>query len=156
MVFPISNSIQRLVEKIRRPPLQEVSGHFDFSPRRSTRKLGPANPRKRLYIGFGALHAVLVVVTLVAITKVQAINSALPIISEKHVAIQRYAINFRGSAHDRAIAARDVVLRSTASERQKEIAAIEQLARLHAESAGPLEVLLQTSADAAELRAVYG
>ena len=51
---------------------------------------------KRLYLGFGALLAVLVVVTLVAITKVQAINSALKVNSEEHAAIQRYAINFRG------------------------------------------------------------
>ncbi len=111
---------------------------------------------RRLYIGFGVLLAVLVAVTLVAITKVQAINSALKVNSEEHAAIQRYAINFRGSAHDRAIAARDVVLSSSASERQKEIASIEQLARFYAESAGPLEALLQTSADAAELRVLYG
>ena len=111
---------------------------------------------KRLYLGFGALLAVLVVVTLVAITKVQAINSALQVNSEEHAAIQRYAINFRGSAHDRAIAARDVVLSGSAPERQREIAAIEQLARFYAESAVPLETLLQSSADAGELRVLYG
>jgi methyl-accepting chemotaxis protein len=111
---------------------------------------------KRLYLGFGALLAVLVVVTLVAITKVQAINSALKVNSEEHAAIQRYAINFRGSAHDRAIAARDVVLSSSASDRQREVATIEQLARFYAASAGPLEALLKTSADAAELRVLYG
>ncbi len=111
---------------------------------------------KRLYVGFGALLAVLVVVTLVAIVKVQAMNAALKANSEEHAAIQRFAINFRGSAHDRAIAVRDVVLSGSAGDRQKEVAAIEQLARFYADSAGPLEKLLQTSADAAELRKLYG
>ena len=111
---------------------------------------------KRLYAGFGAVLAVLVVVTLVAIVKVQAINAALKANSEEHAAIQRYAINFRGSAHDRAIAVRDVVLGQSAPDRQKEVAAIEQLARFYADSAGPLEKLLQTSDDIAALRTLYG
>lgn len=110
----------------------------------------------RLYLGFGALLAVLIVVTLVAINKVQAINAALKANSEEHAAVQRFAINFRGSAHDRAIAARDVVLSTSPAERQKEIAAIQQLARFYAESAGPLEALMRTSADSRELQTLYG
>jgi len=112
--------------------------------------------RIRLYAGFGLLLAVLMVVTLVAIAKVQAINTALLANSEEHAAIQRFAINFRGSAHDRAIAVRDVVLSENEVDRRREVAAIEELARFYAASAGPLERLMQSSADAGELRSLYG
>ncbi len=112
--------------------------------------------RQRLYAGFGLILGIIVVLTVMAIAKVQAINTALKANSEEHAAIQRFAINFRGSAHDRAIAVRDVVLSQSVAEREKEIAAIEQLARFYADSAGPLEKLMQTSADTGELRQLYG
>jgi methyl-accepting chemotaxis protein len=112
--------------------------------------------RSRLYLGFGLLLAVLMGVTLVAIAKVQAINTALLANSQEHAAIQRFAINFRGSAHDRAIAVRDVVLSETEADRHREVAAIEELARFYAESAGPLEGLMRSSDDAQELRSLYG
>ena len=67
----------------------------------------------RLYAGFGLILVVMAVVTVVAMFKVNAIDAALRANSEEHVAIQRFAINFRGSAHDRSIATRDVVLSST-------------------------------------------
>ena len=51
--------------------------------------------------------------------------------------IQRYAINFRGSAHDRSIAVRDVVLSASADERSRELATIDRLAKGDA-SAMPL------------------
>ena len=66
--------------------------------------------RQSLYLGFGAMIVVMLGVTLAAIIKVQAIESALKMISEQHAVVQRHAINFRGSAHDRAIAIRDMVL----------------------------------------------
>jgi methyl-accepting chemotaxis protein len=53
---------------------------------------------------------ILAVVAAVAMFKVQTIDAALRVNSEQNALIQRYAINFRGSAHDRAIAVRDVVL----------------------------------------------
>jgi methyl-accepting chemotaxis protein len=111
---------------------------------------------KRLYVGFGLLLAILVGVTAVGMVKVQAINTALKANSEEHAAIQRYAINFRGSAHDRAIAVRDVVLSGSAADVAEELATIDQLARFYADSAGPLEQLLQSSADAEQLRSLYG
>ena len=111
---------------------------------------------KRLYLGFGLMLAILSGVTLVAIARVEAINTALRANSDEHAAVQRYAINFRGSAHDRAIAVRDVVLSESPADRAQEVAAIENLARFYAESAGPLEQLMQGSADAGELGGLYG
>jgi len=111
---------------------------------------------KRLYAGFALILAILVIVTTVAIAKVQAIKEALNANSQEHAAIQRYAINFRGSAHDRSIAVRDVVLSASAADRAKEVAAIDELAKFYAGSAAPLEKLIGTSADATELQRLYG
>jgi len=111
---------------------------------------------KRLHVGFGLMLAILVAVTSVGVFKVQAINDALEANSAEHAAIQRYAINFRGSAHDRAIAVRDVVLSRSAADLAQEVATIAKLASFYADSAGPLEKLLQTSPDAAQLRRLYG
>ncbi len=109
----------------------------------------------RLYAGFGLILALLVAVTGIAMAKVERINSALRANSEEHVQVQRYAINFRGSAHDRSIAVRDVVLGSTPAERQKEIATIAALAAFYAESAGPLEKLIARPGAAPELARLY-
>ena len=82
----------------------------------------------RLYAGFGLILALLIVVTGVAVVKVSRIDQALRDNNNIHVQVQRYAINFRGSAHDRSIAVRDVVLSPTPAERDKEIATIAALA----------------------------
>jgi methyl-accepting chemotaxis protein len=112
--------------------------------------------RSRLALGFGSLLSVLVVVTAMAVVKVQSIKAALQANSAEHALIQRYAINFRGSAHDRSIAVRDVALSKSGDERARELAAIERLAKFYADSAGPLERLLDTSADSGELKPLYG
>lgn len=111
---------------------------------------------KRLNLGFGLMLAILVVVTTIALIKVNAINNALRANSEVHSSIQRFAINFRGSAHDRAIAVRDVVLSNNPAERQKEVATIEALAKFYAESAAPLEGLIDKAEDKIELNRLYG
>ena len=108
--------------------------------------------KQSLYLGFGAMIVVMLGVTLAAIIKVQAIEAALTMSSEQHALVQRHAINFRGSAHDRAIAIRDMVLAETAAERQKEAATIADLAAFYAKSAAPLQQLVESSADAATLR----
>ncbi len=118
--------------------------------------LGKLTVRRRLAVGFGALLGVLVLVTAMAVIKVQSIKVALQANSAEHALVQRYAINFRGSAHDRSIAVRDVALSKTADDRAREVAAIERLAKFYAQSAGPLEALMATSADAAEINALYG
>lgn len=109
----------------------------------------------RLYVGFGLILALLVVLTGIAVVKVERIDDALQINNDIHVQVQRYAINFRGSAHDRSIAVRDVVLSPTAAERDKEIASIAQLADFYAQSAVPLERLITRPGAAPELGQLY-
>jgi methyl-accepting chemotaxis protein len=111
--------------------------------------------RQRLFLGFGAVLLILLGVTLLAVVKVTRIDDALRANAEMHGAIQRFAINFRGSAHDRAIAVRDVVLAGDAASRGQEKAEIERLARFYAESAAPLEKLLASPGAAPELRRLY-
>ena len=111
---------------------------------------------QRLLLGFGLLLAILAGVTFVATSKVSIIDQDLIANSELNAPIQRYAINFRGSAHDRAIAARDVVLSATPADRQKEVATIARLAAFYAESAGPLEKLISAPGADPSLRGLYG
>ena len=109
----------------------------------------------RLYLGFGLILAVLVAVTTVAVFKVQVINESLRANSETNAAVQRYAINFRGSAHDRSIAVRDVVLSANPGDRQSEVAAIDRLAAFYANSAGPLEALIGAPGASPQLATLY-
>ena len=109
----------------------------------------------RLYAAFGLILAVLVAVTGIAMVKVDRIDKALRANSEIHAQAQRYAINFRGSAHDRSIAIRDVVLSTTQAERDKEIATIAGLADFYAQAALPLEKLISSPEAAPELSTLY-
>ena len=111
---------------------------------------------RRLALGFGLMLAIMTTVAGVAVLKVRAIDSALSIVNEEHAKIQRYAINFRGSAHDRSIAIRDVVLAGDAAALQKELARIDDLAAFYAKSATPLASLVAASAQRADIEQLYG
>ena len=111
--------------------------------------------RNRLFLGFGLILAILVALTAVATRKVAVIDASLVAVSEQHARVQRYAINFRGSAHDRAIAVRDVVLGSSPEERAREVATIQKLTAFYAESAGPLEALISAPGAEPELAKLY-
>lgn len=73
---------------------------------------------QRLALGFLALIVLMVMLTVVGIQRVRAIDQRLTQINDVNSVKQRYAINFRGSVHDRAIALRDVVLMDTTADRQ--------------------------------------
>lgn len=96
---------------------------------------------KRLALGFGVVLAMIVVLTVVGIQKVNFIDDTLEEVTEVNAVKQRYAINFRGSVHDRAIALRDVVLVDPA-ELQPVIQQIDRLADFYAKSAGPLDEVI--------------
>ncbi|MDT0137113.1 methyl-accepting chemotaxis protein [Acidovorax sp. PRC11] len=110
---------------------------------------------RRLAAAFGLVVGLLVVVVVIALFKVFAIDHALGANATEHVPIQRYAINFRGSAHDRSIAVRDVVLSATPQQRQHEVEVIASLAAFYAQSAEPLEKIIGQPGAAPELGALY-
>ena len=86
----------------------------------------------RLGLGFGFLVALMLVLTWTSISEVNSINHDLGRINDVNSVKQRFAINYRGSVHDRAIAIRDVVLVASEAERKEAIALIDKLATAYA------------------------
>ena len=103
--------------------------------------------RRRLVIGFGLVLAVMLAITVIGVRNVQTIDQGLTAITDQNSVKQRYAINFRGSVHDRAIAIRDVVLAPDTAALNEEIEFIQQLERFYQESAGPLNRLFNNGGD---------
>lgn len=110
--------------------------------------------RNRLITGFGIILLMLVAVTAISVIQVNKISSSLKIVNEFNSVKQRYAINFRGSVHDRAISVRDVTLADTPEGVAKDVADIERLAEFYAKSAGPLDELMADKKVTDEERAI--
>jgi methyl-accepting chemotaxis protein len=111
--------------------------------------------RSRLIAGFGVVLIALVALTVIAITRVEMVRARLDDIIDVNGVKERYAINFRGSVHDRSIAVRDVTLVS-AAELPSVIDHIHALASQYEESAGPLAKIYAERTDiTAEERAIY-
>jgi methyl-accepting chemotaxis protein len=94
----------------------------------------------RLSIGFGIVLAMMLALSVLSIFKVNAIDNSLQHISEVNNVKQRYAINFRGSVHDRAIALRDVTLVDDA-EISSVVTMIDKLEGDYQRSALPMDAL---------------
>ena len=105
----------------------------------------------RLGLGFFVILALMVAVAVVSALKVGVIDRSMSQISAQAGLKQRYAINFRGSVHDRAIAVRDAVSAADPTFARAQVAEIERLAQLYADSAVLMKAMLaQPSADAVE------
>lgn len=98
--------------------------------------------RARLGAGFAAVLLLLVALTTVSISRISAVNANLTTVNDVNSVKQRYAINFRGSVHDRAIAVRDIILIKSAEERESVLRQIRELTDKYAASAGPLDAML--------------
>ena len=101
----------------------------------------------RLAMGFGAVFVLMIALTGLGIGRVSSIDRMLTRISDVNNVKQRHAINFRGSVHDRSIAARDVVLAADAAALQIELDKIAALADVYAKSATPLDQIFATATD---------
>lgn len=64
----------------------------------------------RIGLGFGVVIVLILLLAGIGIVQINKVNSMLSQINDINAKQQPYAINFRGSVHDRAIAVRDVVL----------------------------------------------
>lgn len=95
----------------------------------------------RIGLGFAAIVSLLVLVTAVGIQRVGFIDSTLEHVSENAAKIQRYAINFRGSVHNRAIAIRDAVLVDNDRDLAHHLNEMTTLENAYTESAGPMDQL---------------
>lgn len=97
------------------------------------------------------LISFLVIITIVGVSKVNTIDEKMSLINDKNSVKQRYAINFRGSVHDRAISIRDVVLSENQLGIEKATQEIRDLEEFYNDSAGPLDALIAENASATEV-----
>lgn len=104
----------------------------------------------RLLIGFAAVIVMMIAITIIGINNVNAIDKAMTVITDMNSVKQRYAINFRGSVHDRAIAIRDVVLLRERSELQNTLRDIANLETFYNDSRVPLDQLMMNGSTAKE------
>lgn len=112
----------------------------------------------RLILSLGLIFISLCVIVLMAIREVGSIDDALTEMIDTNAVKQRYAINFRGSVHDRAIAIRDVYLSRTDEELKQFTALIDKLASDYKKSSDLMDELAKkqphTSKEAAILNKI--
>lgn len=97
----------------------------------------------RLGLGFAAILVIQMLIIAIGVIDVNIIDRSLMQITEVNAVKQRYAINFRGSAHDQAIALRDVVLVTNTRERTAALEEIRRLREFYNNSAAEMEVLFR-------------
>ena len=105
-------------------------------------------------MGFGVTFALMVILAGLAINRVDSIDQTLSLVNDVNNVKQRYAINFRGSVHDRAIALRDVVLAPDSAALQAQVNKIKTLDENYQRSAGPLDALFAGKVTAEEVAAL--
>ncbi|WP_286733263.1 methyl-accepting chemotaxis protein [Pseudomonas sp. PGPPP4] len=101
----------------------------------------PLSMAARLGLGFGLILVLMLLITLVGVQRVGVIDDTLTAVSQGASLKQRYAINFRGSVHDRAIAIRDTVLIHDAAPLASRLADIDRLKAFYRQSAEPMDQL---------------
>ena len=101
----------------------------------------------RLALGFGAVLALMMVLTALAASRVGNIDATLNHINDVNNVKQRHAINFRGSVHDRAIALRDVVLAGDNAAAQPSIEQTRVLAANYERAGTALDALFAARSD---------
>ncbi|WP_186149982.1 methyl-accepting chemotaxis protein [Burkholderia gladioli] len=111
--------------------------------------------RGKLVLSFGMLLLGMVALAIIAIVQVQNIRERLDDIIDLNGVKERYAINFRGSVHDRSIALRDVILVGP-DELPAVVEHIRKLQRDYEESARPFEtVFLPSDNVSPEEKSIY-
>lgn len=97
----------------------------------------------QLIFGFSVLLAFIVLIAFVGYIKISSVENTLIEISDVNAVKQRYAINFRGSVHDRAIALRDVVILDNAQEIEATLRLIQKLEEFYKDSAVEMDKIFQ-------------
>ncbi|MGB8842961.1 MAG: methyl-accepting chemotaxis protein [Aliidongia sp.] len=100
----------------------------------------------RQIVGFALILLLMIGLSAFGISRVGTVNAQLTTINDVNSVKQRYAINFRGSVHDRAIRVRDVVL-APASEVDAIVEDIDRLAAYYKKSDDLLDRMLAERSD---------
>ena len=103
--------------------------------------------RARIWAGFALVLSMMIILTVIGIMQVNLISKGLTTIGDVNSVKERFAINFRGSVHDRAIALRDVILVPTDAELQPVLEKIASLSADYEKSAVPLEKMFGERTD---------
>jgi methyl-accepting chemotaxis protein len=103
--------------------------------------------KARLTIGFAIVPVIMIALIWAGILRVNSVSQSMEVINDVNSVKQRYAINFRGSVHDRAISLRDVVLVRQGAELQKSLQEITDLAGAYQRSAELLDAIFDSGAD---------
>ena len=98
----------------------------------------------RIGLGFGIVIVLILLLAGIGIVQINKVNSMLSQINDINAKQQRYAINFRGSVHDRAIAVRDVVLVEEKDMLNALLATINKLNEFYIASYNDMEALNRT------------
>jgi methyl-accepting chemotaxis protein len=111
--------------------------------------------KNRLIISFASLIVLMGIITIIGVERVGIMNQNLQEVSHGAALKQRYAINFRGSVHDRAISIRDAVLVNSDAELSKHLADVVKLNQFYQDSAKSLKALMDQPGVSAEEKALY-
>jgi methyl-accepting chemotaxis protein len=100
----------------------------------------------RVAVGFATILVLMLALTGISINRMSAVNDSLSVMNDFNSVKQRYAINFRGSVHDRAIRVRDITLVDPGEQAQV-LADIDRLERSYAVSEVDLDKMFATRTD---------
>ena len=99
----------------------------------------------RVIAAFVTLVVLTAIVAGFSIYRVDQLKTSLHTINAFNSVKQRYAINFRGSVHDRAISVRDVVLAENQARLNRSLDEIRTLTAAYEESAAAMDEIFRTS-----------
>ncbi|MFC5494037.1 methyl-accepting chemotaxis protein [Nocardioides caricicola] len=105
---------------------------------------------RRIGVGFVMVVLTMVAVIVVGVVQVSQIDGDLGTINDQNAVKQRYAVDFRGSVHDRAIAIRDVALAYGDEEIETQAQLIDDLAAAYAAAEAPMDELFADGPVSAE------
>ena len=104
----------------------------------------------RVFLGYGGMLLLMAGLAMAAVQQVTSISASLGVINDINSVKQRYAIDLRGSVHDRAIAVRDVVLVSAVDDREAAIAEIVALAEDYARASQGMAAMVADPAQTSD------
>ena len=109
----------------------------------------------RVIVGFAGALLIMIATAVIGVAQVNKIDSGLTTVNDVNSVRQRYAINFRGSVHERAIRVRDLVLTADPALRQSLLSDIDKLQQDYAASAAPMEEMARAGKFSADELKIY-
>ena len=97
-----------------------------------------------------SILVLLIAITTIGVYRIKQINRNLTTINDVNAVKQRYAINFRGSVHDRAIRVGDYVLYTDSASKNRTIQEINSLKNFYDESAKAMDEMFAQRTDITE------